>query len=131
MTVRVSAEEVKEIIDTSLSDSAIEAFIGAANLTVTSLLGTSTALSSDQLREIERWFSAHLIACSRERQIDKEGVGQATVSYSGKTDMGLDATLYGQQVKIMDTTGILASQVGKRSASIYAVTSFDDDEDDE
>ena len=128
MTVRVSAEEVKEIIDASLSDSAIEAYIGAANLTVTGYLG-GTTLSDDVLKEIERWLSAHLIACTRERQVDKEQVGQASVTYSGKSDMGLDATLWGQQCILLDTTGTLVSIVGKRSASIYAIPNFDDEDE--
>lgn len=128
MTVRVTADEVKEIIDTSLSDSVIEAYIGAANITVTSYL-SGTTLSDDALKEIERWLTAHLIACTRERQVDKEAVGQANVSYSGKTDMGLDATMWGQQVKLLDTTGTLVSTVGMRMASIYAVPNFDDEDE--
>ena len=128
MATRVSADEVKEILDTTLTDSAIEAFIGAANLTVTKILGDED-LTDDELKEIERWLTAHLIACTRERQIMKEAVGQASVTYAGVTKTGLDATLYGQQVKLLDTTGLLAQQesdLGKRQASIYAVTSFDD-----
>lgn len=127
MTSRVVPEEVKEIIETELSDTSIETFINAANLTITKILDGAD-ISSDQLKEIERWLTAHLIACTMERQVSKEALGQASVSYTGITQMGLNATLYGQQVKILDTTGLLAqqeSQQGKLLASITAVKSFD------
>ena len=127
MAFRVNADEVKEIIDTSLSDPVIEAFISAANPTVTELLGSITSLSAVQLKEIERWFTAHLIACTRERQIDKETTGQAGATYSGQTEMGLDATMYGQQVKVLDTSGIMAQRIGKKLASVYAIPTTDDD----
>lgn len=125
MALRVTSDEVKEILDTSLGDASIEAFIRAANLTVTKWLGSS-ALSDAQLKEVERWLSAHFIACTRERQIKSEQAGDANITYEGKTDTGLDASFYGQQVKVLDTTGILAGQVGKRQATVYAVESFDD-----
>lgn len=124
MGARVTAEEVKEIIDTTLSDSSIEAYINAANLTVTRLLGSSV-LEDEELKEVERWLTAHFIACTRERQPRAEQVGEAGITYQGYTGIGLDATLYGQQVKVLDTTGTLSSQLGKRNVSVYAVTSFD------
>jgi len=130
MANRVIPAEVKEILSTDLTDPTITAYINAANATVTSLVGSNADLTTAQLKEIERWLAAHLIACTRERQIAKENAGQAGATYDGKSDMGLDATLYGQQVKLLDTTGTFAtleSTVGLKSASIYAVTSFDDE----
>jgi hypothetical protein len=125
---RVSADDIKEILDTSLSDSSIEAFIQAANITITKWLSTDSGLSSVQLKEIERWLSCHLIACTREKQVRAEEAGDASVTYQGTTGMGLDATFYGQQVKVLDTSGILAAQMGKRQASIFAIESFDEEE---
>lgn len=122
---RVDATEVKEIIETALSDATIEAFITAANLTVTNML-TDSGLDDDTLHEIERWLTAHLMACTRERQIHSEGAGEATVTYVGRTAMGLDATYYGQQVKVLDTTGILSSQLGKRNVTVFAVPQFEE-----
>ncbi len=131
MANRVDATEVKEIIETALSDAVIEAFIGAANITVTGFLGSST-LTAAQLKEIERWFTAHLIASTRERQKASEGAGGASVTWHGNTDMGLDATLYGQQVKLLDTTGTfsaLAVTGGLKAVQIYAIPSFDEEEE--
>ncbi|MEE9356491.1 MAG: DUF4054 domain-containing protein [Methylococcaceae bacterium] len=121
---RVFADEVKEIIDTSLSDDVIGAYIQAANLTITKLLGSSTALSDDQKKEIERWFTAHLMACTREQQAKAEKAGEASITYQGKTGEGIKSTHYGQMCLVLDTTGILAASLGKRKISITAVTSF-------
>jgi len=131
MANRVDPNEVKEILDTDLTDAAIEAFITAANLTVTKYLEDED-LSDAQLKEIERWYTAHLIACTRQREVQKENVGQASVTYGGRTDLGLDATMYGQQVKLLDTSGILSNiekNVGLKAVVVHAVTSFDDDEE--
>lgn len=122
---RVTATEVKEILKTNLSDSVIDVFINAANLTVTEILGDDTTLSSDQKKEIERWFTAHLVGCTRQRQKQSEKIDEAAVTYQGKTGMGLDATFYGQQVKVLDATGKMAAKIGKKAVSIVAVTSFE------
>lgn len=125
MANRVTAAELQEIISTSLSESVLDAFITGANLIVTEHLGDSEELSSAQLKEIERWLSAHLLACTRERQAKSENVKDASISYMGDSGKGLDATLYGQQVKLMDTSGVLAEVVGKKRATLYAIRSFE------
>lgn len=122
---RVSAEDVKEILDTDLSNTVIGAFINAANITVTKLLGSKTALSEEQRIEIERWLSAHLIACTKDHQAKSEAAGDASVTYQGQTEMALDSTHYGQMVKFLDTTGTLAAKDKKQAAMIYAVPSFE------
>lgn len=121
---RVTPDELKEIISTSLGDGVLSAFITAANLVVTKHLGGITYVSDGQRKEIERWLAAHLLT-AREQQVASEGADKASVTYQGSYGMGLDATFYGQQVKLLDTSGILGSVVGKRKADLYAVTSFD------
>lgn len=125
MANRVSAAEVGQIIDTDLSDPIVDVFIGAANITVTDLIGSNANLSTAQLKEIERWLTAHLLACTREQQAQGEAATDAKITYQGKTGMGLDSTFYGQQVKLLDTTGVLAAQIGKKEASVYAITTKD------
>lgn len=120
---RIVPDELKEIIETSLGDGVLWTFINGANLIVTKHLGSSTELSDDQRKEIERWLSAHLLT-AREQQAASEGADKASITYQGSYGMGLDATFYGQQVKLMDTSGILDSVVGKRAATLHAVTSF-------
>lgn len=125
MSNRVNPDELKEIIETSLSDGVLETFILAANLTVTSWLGSSTSVTVDQLKEIERWLAAHFLACSRERQPQSESAAGVSIAYQGVTEKGLEATIYGQQVKLLDSTGILAGAVGKKKPVVYAITSFE------
>jgi hypothetical protein len=123
MAVRVTANEVKEIIETELSNTIIEAYITGANQLVTEVLGT-TSLGTDLLKEIERWLSAHMMAISRERQAMEEGAGGAYIKYSGSYGEALKSTSYGQMVLALDTTGTFASLSGK-SARIFAIESFD------
>jgi hypothetical protein len=121
MSVRTTATEVKELIETSLSDTIIERFIVSANRIVSKILGNDTTLDEDDLSDIECWLSAHFVASTRELQAKSEGADGASISYQGQTAMGLDATLYGQQVKILDTTGKLAASLGKQAVEIYAI----------
>lgn len=114
MATRVTATEVKEILDTDLADAQIETFILAANLVVTKKLADA-GLGTDLLKEIERWLSAHLVAI-RDQIPSKESLGDASMTYQGKTGMHLNFTSYGQQVLLLDTSGILASSAGKRAA---------------
>ena len=125
MAARVTATEVKQIIDTDLADSIVDAFILGANSVVTEVLGEDTELSAAHKKEIERWFTAHLLAATREQQIQKAGADGVDVAYQGKTGMGLQATLYGQQVLAFDTTGKLAAIMSKQKASLMAVPNFD------
>lgn len=104
---RVTGAEVKEIIDTSLTDAQVAPFIAAASAMVDQYLGDA-GLSDALLKEIERWLSAHLVAV-RDPRAQSKGVGDLRIQYRGRTGLGLDATLYGQQVKALDPTGALAS----------------------
>ena len=119
---RVTATQVKQIIDTDLDDTIVDAFIAGATALIDSVLGTDT---SDILTQIELWLTAHMIASTRERQSKKEGAGGAYIEYTGITGEGLKSTTYGQMALALDTSGELAALGGKQ-ASIYAVPSFDD-----
>lgn len=122
---RITPQDVKDIIDTDLDNRTLNVFINGANLTVTAVLGTSTSLSAGQKKEIERWLTAHLIASGPEPSVQKEEVmGETQIEYQGKTGKGLKATRYGQQVLLLDTTGLMAQGAGKPKPSIQVVTSF-------
>jgi hypothetical protein len=118
MATRVNDADVKEILDTSISTTV---FIKAANLIVNEHL-SGQGLSNDQLKEIERWLSAHL-ACVRDPRVAEEAFGDARAKYQGITGLGLDATMYGQQVRLLDSTGRL-SRVGKQAVYIKAIREF-------
>lgn len=125
MAVRTDADAVRAIMDNiSLLDAEIDVYIAIANPMVTSTLGGGD-LTGDQLTEIERWLSAHLIAMTRERMGETEKVGEASIKYIGKFGMKWESTPYGQMVLVLDTSGAFAKQ-GKQAISINAVTSFED-----
>ena len=118
---RVTADEVRQIMDdTDLTDINIESFISGATALMDSLFGSS---STSLLKEIERWLSAHLIACTRERQALKEEAGSAKVTYTGEYGQGLHMTSYGQMAMSLDITGKLAALMMK-AVKIYAIPSF-------
>jgi len=122
---RTTAAEVKQIMDNcTVSDTIVDEFITAANLTVTEILGSDTSLSTAQKTEIERWLTAHMLAVTVWRTAVKERVGEAWADYPGQFGQGLSGSSYGQMVLVLDTTGKMAN-IGKRGASIYAITSFD------
>jgi hypothetical protein len=116
---RVTAAEVKEVINTSLTEVQVIPYITSANVYVTERLGSST-LSTDTLKEIERWFTAHMIAITRERVAKSEEAGGAKVEYVGEFGEGLKSTPYGQMCISLDTTGLLV-QEGKKKVAFYVL----------
>lgn len=122
---RTTAAEVKEIMDNcTLEDDIVYVYIVAANALVTKILGDDTTIGSVLLEEIERWFTAHMIASTRWRTTTREKIGDASVEYTGEFKQNLSSTPYGQMVMQLDVTGKMGN-VGKKAASIHAVTSFD------
>lgn len=114
---RVTSDEVKEIIETSLTD--ISAFITSANLIVTNVL-SEEGLGTSTLKEIERWLAAHLVAI-RDPKVKSEKAGDGAAVYEmGTLGKGLDFTSFGQQVKLLDTSGKLAN-LGRIPAKLKAV----------
>ena len=122
MAVRVTATEVKQILDDSaLSDTIVDAYITGANALVNDTLGTGT---TDILKQIELWLTAHMISCTRERMAKTEGAGGASITYIGEYGDALNSTPYGQMVLTLDTTGSMAS-LGLKKASTIAIKAFD------
>lgn len=105
----IDANAVKEIISTDLTDAEINNFINMAYYVVIPLtgeLGDCGGLGAQC--EIMKVLAAHFITMY-ERQIKQESVaGEWSVTYLGKGELGLDASLYGQQAKVLDCSGTLA-----------------------
>lgn len=110
---RVAVSDVEDIIDTDLTDGQINAFINTAHRFIqANLLGVG--LSADILTQIELWLAAHFLAI-RDQRVESESVGgEWSAKYQGKTAMGFQATLYGQQALTLDSSGTLASVGLKR-----------------
>jgi len=126
MANRTTAAEVKQIMDDcTLDDTIVDVYIVAANALVTKVLGDDTNIGTVLIEEIERWFTAHMIASTRWRTTTDEKLGDASVKYTGVFKENLSSTPYGQMVKQLDITGKMAN-IGKRSAKMYAAIEFDD-----
>lgn len=121
---RVTVAEVRDIIDTSLTDAQVQAFIDAAHVTVDNYL-LSAGLSSATLKEIEKWLSAHFIAQSDRREFEVEiANARSRFENTSSVGLGLDSSRYGMQVKILDPSGILAS-AGKPKARFKVISEVD------
>lgn len=103
---RVSLQDVKNIMDTSLDNSEIFPMINQANRIVTRQL-SGEGMTSDQLSDIEMWLAAHLIAITKERQAESEQLQDARVQYQGNFGQALRSTTYGQMVITLDESGKL------------------------
>lgn len=119
MANRVTADDVKEILDTDLTDTRIDAFITGANVFVTKILGNKN-LGVDLLKEIERWLSAHYIAATINRQAIEQVAGPVEQKFSDVFGKNLDSTTYGQTAQGLDPTGLLA-KAGMKTVSFKAI----------
>ncbi len=119
---RTTITLLKDILDdTGLSDAILTSYVEGANVFVTAHL-ESKGLSDDLLKEIERWIAGHMVSSTRERQIKKAGAAGAEVEYTGKWDLNLNGTSYGQMAISLDTSTTLAAiSNGKLAAWTYAV----------
>jgi len=121
MTRKVTGEEVKQIINTALTEDEVDPFINVAHLMIEEHLAGVTSLSDDLLMEIERWLAAHFVEI-RTPSVRSKGVdGANTVYQIGYLGQGLNATRYGQMVLLLDSTGTLAA-IGKRKAEFKAIS---------
>jgi hypothetical protein len=122
---RVTATEVKAIMSGStVLDATVDIYIGAGTLFIDKIFAVDATFTSDELKEIERWFVAHMIASTIDKTTSEEKVGDASAKYTGQWGKKLESTPYGQMVLILDTSGRMAN-AGKMGATIYAVKSFD------
>lgn len=112
---RTTAAQVKAIIETDSSiivaDADLDPFILVANELVTELCtgtaGPTPAYTGTRLELIERWLAAHFY-CVRDPRSTSESAG-VSVNYENKVDLGLSLSRYGQQAKLLDTAGGLAT----------------------
>lgn len=122
---RVTAAEVQAILeDNEFTDSVVESFIAGATEMVTDAFKNDTTTTAALKKEIERWFTAHMIASTLLRMPQKAKAGPASIEYVGTSGKDLQQTPYGQVVKTLDTSGKMAS-LGNKKVNVYAVTSFD------
>lgn len=133
----VTAEEVKAIMSgCTLTNDQVDPFILSAHALIDRVFASDTTTTAAQKTELEKWLTAHMIflvygqSCvTGGNTVIREKVGDAEIEYAvAKIGTGFDGSPYGQILKQLDTTGLLANS-GKKSASIYAVKSFEDTEE--
>jgi len=124
MAIRVTADEVREIMDgVTVTDSIINTFIMAASAVIDKVFANDSEIGDTLKKELERWLTAHMLSMSVSRTTADEKLGEVNVKYTGKWGENLLATPYGQTVLTLDITGKMGN-VGKRPASTYAIPSF-------
>lgn len=126
----ITPNEVREIINgCTLTDEQVDPFILAAHLYLNKVYEEDTTLGDTLRKEIERWFTAHMMvsvgfsSSSQSGIIKRERVGEAEIEYATitmKAGTGIESTAYGRMAVQLDTTGLLLGS-GRRMASIYAV----------
>ena len=122
---RTTAAKVKAIMDNcTVDDDVVDVFIISANAVVTKVFDGDTDIGSTMKEEIERWFTAHMLASTLCRMGINEKLGEASIKYTGVFKEKLSSTPYGQTVMQLDFTGKMGN-VGKKGASITAIKSFD------
>jgi hypothetical protein len=120
MANRVTGDEVKEIISTTLTSVQLAPMITAANLLVTAKC-VPAGYSVAELKEIERWLSAHFTSVrdpSKSALVSKS-IGEASETYQvsrgSNVSFSLETSPYGQQALILDYMGSLNS-LGRQKA---------------
>lgn len=116
---RVTAVDVRVILDTELTDAQIDAYAASS-----SALVEASGLSTEEslLKEIERWLTAHLIAISRDPQLTEGKAGPASAKFLIEGGLGLNGSTFGQHVRILDPSGKLDElSSGKTRALIEAI----------
>lgn len=105
---QITETEVKAIMEDHVDESRLTIFIRTAKLTVDNLLVGKATYTDATLTEIQLYLAAHYAASTVYRQSIREENLTSNVSYNSIKGIGLDATMYGQQVKILDSDNILS-----------------------
>lgn len=119
MSFRTTKAAVKYVMDTTLEDDEIDAYIGHANLIV-SRVTSDEGLGAELLKQIETYLAAHLIAIGKERQPLEERVGDIWLVYQESPAGFLESTTYGRMVLFLDTSGVF-QKTSMKKATIKAI----------
>lgn len=103
---RATPEDVKAVIDFDPSIEDLQPFIDAANELVTEVCAVA-GVSTNRLKIIETWLSAHFIAI-RDPRYTSRSLGDASHAFQSQVGLNLGLTPYGQQAMLLDTKGGLA-----------------------
>jgi|GEM_PF-3777376 len=114
MAPRTDTVAVSEVLDTSLDDGTLSAYISAAGDVVDDIADRAPETDADTLERIERFYAAYLATASDPRA-ERQSGGARSVSYR---DIDGDGNASHKQVAIaLDPTDTIAS-AGLPNASI-------------
>lgn len=102
---RTTTELVGGIIEVD-DDIDVAPFIDTASQLVEELC-VPAAYSDERLELIERWLAAHFYAI-RDNRRSSESIRGIQETFQFRVDLNLNATMYGQQVQLLDTALTLA-----------------------
>lgn len=110
MSARVTADEVKEVVNTKIgADVILTSMIDTANVYIDTHL-LSAGHSDQILEKIELYLAAHFVSLTEEQGgLTRAKLGDADESFANVYDQGLKSTRFGQQALVLDTSGILNS----------------------
>ena len=120
-------KDVRDITGTQLTDGELNAFIRAAHLIIENAVSASCNYSEELLCEIEIWLAAHL-STAAEPLVGTERIGSTYLSYvrnQSANAVGLNATPYGQHLRLLDTCGAI-SNAEKENLFFTVFTEYDD-----
>lgn len=116
----VTADDVKEIIDTELTDARIANFINLAYVTTDGLDLTDAEVE----KQLQLWLAAHYLTVY-EGVIQSQNVaGEYSVTYARIVGEGLRSSPYGQQAIALDPTGKL-TKLGSKRAKFVVTSQYD------
>lgn len=116
---RTNKSDVKDIVDTELNDSSIDAWIEMAN-DLADDISVNGSINTNRLTRIEKLLSAHFIRL-QEPGVETESVKDASFDFTGDFGMDLNMTRYGQAAKRLDTTGTLSQNADSTKATTQAL----------
>lgn len=125
MPALVTVDDVLKILPDEFAGEDLSTFISTADLLVTEELA-STTLSTARKTQIELYLAAHLAIITLEKGgLTRRRIGDSEDYFQMWTTIatGLQATRYGQQVAILDTSGVIAALgSGKLKAQFRVVS---------
>lgn len=109
MAIRTTENSVQAILGGHYDGStSLTSFIKTANLFTNRIANADTKglMGEDDLKDVETYLAAHFYAHA-DQITQSKSTGRASGQFQGRTDLGFDATLYGQTAKRLDATGLL------------------------
>jgi len=117
---RVNSQMVKDILESNYdsgNNPNLSPFMRTASVLVARLVREAEdyEFSSDELREIELYLSAHFYMCS-DKGYQSRSTMSASATFQGQTGKMLESSDYGQQAILLDGSGILQSLAKRETA---------------